>query len=358
MATDSTTKTIRQFLIEAVDRHPSDLVGVAAESFGVTRQAVHRHLKKLCDEGVLQAAGKTKARTYLLVSTTPFSMSLRLSGLEEHLPWVEQLRPQLELESISKNAIEILGYGFTEMLNNAIDHSDAENANVRLIQTAKSVIVEIEDHGIGVFRNIQQKLKLSSERESVFELFKGKLTTDPVRHSGEGVFFTSRMVDLFSLQSGRLRITHDRLSANWQIEELEAATVGTLVRMTVSRMTSLQAKDLFNEFADPEELTFSRSHAPIKLAQFGLDNLMSRSQARRVATRFDRFSEVVLDFADVEFIGQAFSDELFRVFPNANPSVKLQPINMNHFVAGMIRRVLGRSDKVEPASAPTANRTT
>jgi anti-sigma regulatory factor (Ser/Thr protein kinase) len=334
--TNSQATRIRQFLIDSVDQHPSDLVSITAKKFGVTRQAVHRHLHRLCREGILRAAGHTKARTYFLGPLDQFSATFRLQGLEEHVPWDENIRPQLA--SAPKNVIDILGHGFTEMLNNAIDHSESESANARLVRTAQAVTLEIEDQGVGIFRKIQRELHLPSERQSVFELFKGKLTTDPVRHTGEGVFFTSRMVDRFTLQSGKLRITHDRKKEDWQIEELDTACIGTLVRMTVSLTTKLQVKDLFNEFADAEELTFSRSHAPIKLAQFGLDRLVSRSQARRVVARFDRFSEVVLDFSDVEFIGQAFADEVFRVFQTANPTVRLTPINTNRFVAGMIHR--------------------
>lgn len=66
--------------------------------------------------------------------------------------------------------------------------------------------------------------------------------------------------------------------------------------------------------------------------------LMSRSQARRLITRFDRFREVILDFSGVEIIGQGFADEIFRVFANAQPHVKLCPIHCGKDVDAMIRR--------------------
>jgi hypothetical protein len=48
---------------------------------------------------------------------------------------------------------------------------------------------------------------------------------------------------------------------------------------------------------------------------------------------------VVLDFAGVAEIGQAFADELFRVFVAAHPAVALTPINMTQAVEQMVRRV-------------------
>ncbi|MEE8469856.1 MAG: STAS-like domain-containing protein, partial [Dehalococcoidia bacterium] len=65
----------------------------------------------------------------------------------------------------------------------------------------------------------------------------------------------------------------------------------------------------------------------------------SRSQAKRVLARFDRFKEIMLDFDQVEFIGQAFADEIFRVFKNAHPDIKIFPIGANEDVEKMIERV-------------------
>jgi hypothetical protein len=74
------------------------------------------------------------------------------------------------------------------------------------------------------------------------------------------------------------------------------------------------------------------------LAQYGDENLVSRSQAKRLLTRFDKFREVILNFENVEVIGQAFADEVFRVFTNKNPKIRLSYINTNEQVKKMILR--------------------
>ena len=336
MAVNPQTIRLRQFLIEMVKRHPSDLVAVTAKQFGTTRQAVHRHLKELCDSGVLRANGRTKSRTYELCVISEFRTELPLSGLEEDVPWLRDIKPRLQ--EVPQNVVEICSYGFTEMLNNAIDHSGGETVVVGLSQTAESVTLDVHDAGVGIFRKIQATLGLHDEREAILQLSKGKLTTDPERHTGEGVFFTSRMVDLFSIRSGTILFTHVRLERDWRIEEVGSETSGTAVRMTVSLRSSLRPKDLFDQYANPDELTFSKTHVPIRLAQSGSDNLVSRSQARRVLLRCERFSEVFLDFTGVEFIGQAFADEVFRVFQNTHPEITLLAIHANGDVAGMIHR--------------------
>ena len=47
---------------------------------------------------------------------------------------------------------------------------------------------------------------------------------------------------------------------------------------------------------------------------------------------------MVLDFSEVTGIGQAFADEIFRVFANAHPEVELLPMNAVPGVQQMIRR--------------------
>ncbi len=80
---------------------------------------------------------------------------------------------------------------------------------------------------------------------------------------------------------------------------------------------------------------------------------MARSQAKRLLARLDRFEDVVLDFAGVESIGQAFADEIFRVFAADHPAVKLQATNTTPAVDRMIRRALAHAseDRVPPKPA-------
>ena len=77
---------------------------------------------------------------------------------------------------------------------------------------------------------------------------------------------------------------------------------------------------MFDAFADPEEYTFDRTIVPLRMAQHEGEKLVSRSQAKRIAHRFERFKRVELDFTGVETIGQAFADEMFRVFVACTPS--------------------------------------
>jgi ribosomal protein S4E len=52
----------------------------------------------------------------------------------------------------------------------------------------------------------------------------------------------------------------------------------------------------------------------------------------------DRFKNVLFDFTEVEIIGQAFADEVFRVFANEHPQIEILPIRANPAVLQMIQK--------------------
>jgi len=192
---------------------------------------------------------------------------------------------------------------------------------------------------------IQRELNLYDPREAILELAKGKLTTSPQNHSGEGIFFTSRLVDAFEIESGHLHFRHDRGSFDF-LTERSADAQGTRVLMRLANDSPRAMQSVFDEFSDHDEYSFDKTVVPVRLAQHEGEKLVSRSQAKRVAHRFERFKRVVLDFEGVAEIGQAFADELFRVFAAGHPNVRLTPINMSSAVANMVRRAL--SDGEQP----------
>lgn len=329
---------IRDFLIDRVGDHPRDLVSLATEEFGVTRQAVHRHLSKLIKEGVIEAKGTTRNKEYSLVKNR-FMDAIRLENtLQEDMIWRSFAQPRLD--NLPENVFNICYHGFTEILNNAIDHSEGTEVKIVIDRTAKAVEIAILDNGVGIFAKIKNRFALQDKRHAILELAKGKLTTDPSRHSGQGIFFTSRMFDRFAIFSDEISYIHDRHEIDWLDDRTGQILPGTAVFMSIAVQSTLTAKEVFDQFSDleSEDYGFSKTIVPLRLARYGTENLVSRSQAKRVLAGFDRFKEVVLDFANVNEIGQAFADEIFRVFARSHPTIVLLPVNASEDVMRMIRR--------------------
>lgn len=338
MARPDRSPEIELALLRAVREHPRDLVGVVAAQLGLSRQRVHTQVKALVDGDYLRKIGTTRP-SYSLGPKRRFQRQYRRDELAEDWVWYGDLLPLLDI--LPKNVLEIAQHGVTEMVNNAIDHSSGRHVNVWMEVDATLLRLLVSDDGIGVFRKITEALDLPDKRLALLELAKGKLTTDPARHSGEGIFFTSRAFDHFQIASDGLVFDHDdALEMDW-LEELDDGTApdGTSVAMQIALNSTRSLKQVFDQYSSgPDDYAFAKTIVPVRLARIGDELLISRSQARRLLQRVERFRSVVLDFDRVGSIGQAFADEIFRVFANTHPQVELIAIHAVPEVQQMIRR--------------------
>lgn len=336
--------TIRKRALSLVESDAHRVGTRLAQEFGLSRQVANGYLQAMVKDDLLVAEGTTRAKVYKLKTLKEFHQRLPTAGLREDVVWSKSLAPLLT--DLPQNVRNIWQYGVTEIINNAIDHSGAAEVGISLVRNALFCEVTISDAGEGIFLKIQRALGLLDPREAILELAKGKLTTAPERHSGEGIFFTSRAMDVFEIESHTLRFRHAPSSADTLVEQKNDVP-GTKVRMRLGNDSQRNLQQVFNDFTESEDATFDRTVVPLNLAKHDGDMLVSRSQAKRVAHRLERFKRVELDFAGIDTIGQAFADELFRIFAKAHPQIKMVPINTSPAVAQMIKRAVATTVQAE-----------
>lgn len=336
---------IRRYILDQVEESSVDVTRATAEQFGITRQAVNKHLRRLVNEGILMRSGMTSGSVYRLAPIVEWSYECEIEpGLAEDIVWTREVRDILG--DFPDNVLDIWQYGFTEMFNNAIDHSEGSEISVQVKKTAVTTQMLIADNGYGIFKKIQSELGLLDERHSILELSKGKLTTDPQRHTGEGIFFSSRMFDSFDIMSGGVFFSHTFGDAEDWIMERNRASSGTYVWMDLSNHTARTTRQIFEQYSTDDDYGFTKTVVPVRMAQYGNDKLISRSQARRLLARVEQFRTVLFDFDEVEIIGQAFADEIFRVFSLQHPDIELIPISANAEIQQVIARArIGTSGK-------------
>lgn len=344
---------VRRYIIDNVDKNHANISKITAEHFKITRQAVNKHLQRLTEEKILTETGNTRSRSYKLCPLVEWRKDYVITPeIAEDVVWTDDIRPVLG--QIPDNVMNIWHHGFTEMFNNAKDHSGGGRILVHVRKTAAESEMLVADNGIGIFRKIQAAMNLLDERHAVLELAKGKFTTDPKNHSGEGIFFTSRMFDFFDILSGGVYYSHELGHPEDWIAELDKTNNGTAVWMKLNNHTSRTTRKVFDQFSsDDEEYQFNKTIVPVKLANYGDDNLISRSQAKRLLARVELFQVVILNFKEVPTIGQAFADEIFRVFANQHPNIELVPTNANSEVKRMIGRVTSRKSANPDAAIST-----
>ncbi len=310
----------------------------------VSRQYVISVLKELIRHDILVKQGTTIGTTYALAQYaselfTTAKKRLSRHGLKEH-EVLDDLNRQLRIkDAIRENVYSIFSYAFSEMLNNAIEHSKSAVVEVEVGHRQKKVTFIVRDFGIGVFRNVMKKRKLKSEIEAIQDLLKGKITTQPKAHSGEGIFFTSKVADIFILESFGLRLRIDNNIHDVFLEEVKPKTRGTKVTFVMADRSAKHLNQVFRKYqTTPSNYAFNKTEVKVRLYTIGTIYI-SRSQARRVLSGLEKFKLVILDFAKVPTIGQAFADEVFRVYKTKYPKITIQPIHMNEPVRFMVERV-------------------
>lgn len=260
-----------------------------------------------------------------------------LAGLDESDVWASAVH-SLRIDRGTEGA-RIATYGFTEMLNNAIDHSQGSRVISQVWFTDDEIAFRVTDDGDGVFAHLSSGLQLATPLEAVAELTKGKRTTWRERHTGEGIFFTSKVFTEFRISANGLRLTVDNPREDVAVG-ISTVTVGSVVEARLLLPPRRTLRSVFEEFADEDE-SFARSRPVVKLFGTGL-TFVSRSEARRLLDGMDAFDEIDLDFSGVDDVGQGFIDEILRVWPSTHPGVRLTPVNMNEAVEFMVNRARRR----------------
>lgn len=334
----------KEKILKYLSKHQNISGRELSHYLGISRQAVNKHLKELIQNGEVTKEGSTRGATYKLrvegskkESARKFEKIYNLKNLEEDSVFNEMkifLNLQRELYS---NALEIVQYSFTEMLNNAIDHSLSAKCSVKGGFDSYDFSFRIRDFGIGVFYSIFNKFDLTDENAAVGELIKGKTTTMAEKHTGEGIFFTSKAADKLSLHSHKTGLLFDNLNDDVFIEE-KRHLKGTDIFFSISKRSKRKLEKVFQDYASEEfDYRFDRTRVQVKLFQ---TQYISRSEARRLVHGLDKFAEVILDFNGVRVIGQGFADEVFRVFKREHPDILIKTENVSPALEPMIRHVV------------------
>lgn len=350
--TDKKRAEIEKYMFRKITLDDEKWMEKTMDSFGISVTSVKRYLKKAMENGAVEKRGD-QVCGYALTEQI-FEEYVKMSGAEQE----DRLYDRLFRERLAGCGVEaqkIWQYVCAEILNNALEHSGGTHIRIILKRNVLDTTVVIADDGAGVFRTLMAYMaehgwQKPDEEDAIVELYKGKLTSDPAGHSGEGIFFSSKAVDTFAIWSGAKVYKccggseHSVLESRILAYASRIDNIGSLVMMSLENETKRKLAEVFNMYADEDE-GFVRTVIPIREACISGEPV-ARSQARRICNRLEQFREVILDFEGVEVMGQGFADEIFRVYAAACPQVILRPIHMRKEVCRMIRHV-GRGKLAE-----------
>lgn len=335
---------IKTYLLEKIDTDDSAALSKVADAFGISITSVIRYVNAFCAEGVLSASKEKKCGYAICSKETKYSFDITSETLDESRIYVQKVFPLLE--GLIDNVVRLWGYICSEMLNNCIEHSQGKHIEIKVIRNRLYTELLISDDGVGAFKTVLDTLSLerpdATYEDAYMELVKGRYTSNPECHSGEGIFFSSRLADSFSLYANGYTYTRsddeDSISYNRYLAyAMKYEKMGTHVIARIYNSSPKTTKGIFDQYSDADGEVY-KTEIPLK-SFCTVGDPVARSQARRICLRLDLFSEVIVDFDGIEFMGQGFADEMFRVFHNSHPEVKLTVANANEDIRRMLKHV-------------------
>lgn len=320
------------YLLEKIESNDASPVQSVIKTFNVNKTTIYSYINELIEQKIIEKLGRNK---YNLITKNTIYNFKRSKGELDSDTYIFNTCFKKYIEHLPSNICQMWLYAFSEMTNNVIDHSMAEDVTVLVKQNYLNTTAIIVDTGVGIFNKIKDHFNFETLDDAICELFKGKLTTDSKNHSGEGIFFSSKTMDSFFILSSN-KVFATTKYQNSIVESFDEIKSGTCVFMQLSNHSKKQLVDIFDTYADVDG-GFTKT--TITLKNIFETSPVSRSQAKRVCNRLDSFEEVIFDFDGVDWMGQGFAHQVFNVFAKERPNIKLTIINANEDILKMYNHV-------------------
>lgn len=327
------------WITSAAQQHRAALPEHVMQRLSITRRSALALLRKLEASQWLVRVRRGRTTTYLPGALKQVVRTYALAGLQEDQPWARDFAPFMALPA---HVARLLQHAYTELVNNAIDHSGGSAVTISVRQTPMHAQLLVSDDGCGLFNRIEQSFQIDDPLLAMFELSKGKLTSMPETHSGHGLYFTTLLADFFNLHANDAAFQCNRAErARWSPSK-PMARQGTSVYLAISLETTRTLDAVLRSHSlDPTLYAFDSTIVPLCLLTGAQNGLESRAQAKRVVSRLPAsFRRAEVDFSGIADIGHGFADELFRVFPRQHPGLELVPVGMAPRVLAMVNSVM------------------
>ncbi|HEV6965692.1 STAS-like domain-containing protein [Roseateles sp.] len=330
---------LTNWITAAASEHSHDLAVHVEERTGASRRAVLAALKRLVDAGWLTRSGTSRRPVFGPGALRQVARSYTLHGLQEDLPWQRDFAPHFALP---RHVERMIQHGFTELVNNAADHSGGTSVTVSLRQTPTHVQLLVSDDGIGVFDRICAAFQLEDPQHAMLELSKGRLTSAPDAHTGRGLFFSSQLADVFDIHANNTAYQRRAWeSAGWR-KGRALPRQGSSIYMAIALNTTRTLDGVMAAWSIAGDgIDFDQTRVQLRLLTSEGQALDSRAAARRVGSRLTTFKRAEIDFEGVTDVGHGFTDELFRVFAKAHPQIELVATNATPRIEALVKSARG-----------------
>jgi len=334
----NSSEKIKNFILDNISKHKRDIIHTSIEHFGVSRQAIHKHMNSLIKDHKVTAYGTTKGRYYELMPTVNFVKSIDIDNNFE----VEKLLKEYVLPhliSLERNILEIFEFSTGALLNNISDHSSASKFYYKIYITHQEAHFILSDNGIGIFEHIRQRLNLSKVRLAALELAKGQVVTDIIDHSGDELNAVIHLFDKVKIDSTGISLNFFNHNEDWTLDH-STQNKGSRIHLQINPSSKRTCAEIFDLIFDSRK---NNVRIPLKLLKDSRKLVINhRNHVDSVMRNIRDYENIEFDFKEIDLIGPAFANELVRKAREKNRFAHIRWINTNETVDLLMSRALNR----------------
>ena len=171
---------IKELILRKIKENKSITASEIVIATKFSRAYINKILQSLRQEGKIILLGKANKARWIVAEKAIFEKekskilffrkSFQNKNLSEDLVLKEIKQNTGIFINLSDNISRILEYAFSEILNNAIEHSFSKKIDVLIKRTSDDINFVITDFGIGIFNNLLKNRNLKSELEAIQDL--------------------------------------------------------------------------------------------------------------------------------------------------------------------------------------------
>ena len=334
----NSSRKIKKFILNNLHRHRKDIISTTIQKFGISRQAILKHMHTLINEKQIVAYGKTRDRYYELRPQVNFYKSVELKDGYKPKHTIDNYIIN-HISSLKPNIIEIIRFSMDALLNNILDHSKATKFYFKIYLTYNDLHIILNDNGIGLFENIKTLLNFDNAHIAAIELAKGPLTTDPDNHSGDELFTLMHLFDYAKIESSEKSLKYLNQKNFWKIDD-SIHKQGTRIHLKINPFSKRSCQSIFKKLFVSKKMSIK---VPINLIKTDENQIVNtRAQAKSLLRNIEKLNLIEFDFNNIDIIGPAFADELIRNTKKKNETANIKWINSNKMIDALMSRAYSR----------------
>jgi hypothetical protein len=206
-------KTSTRFqIVEIIRQNGLTRPNELAKSLKISLQAIHKHLRALVSDGVIEPKGRPPSTRYMMAGTADFGRAFKWfesSGIPEPAAEVSETRDVfsarlgrlalLENQGLRKEDLPLIISIVGEIGNNSFDHNlgqwrDVPGCWFEIQVTHHRLWTLIADRGQGIFRSLSGVIPVLNDQDALEKAFKEHISGRAPEKRGNGLKYVTNVI--------------------------------------------------------------------------------------------------------------------------------------------------------------------